>query len=81
MKMYVLGTHLKFLLNVVLMSAHNICFHGENRKYQYVLVEIALAARSFGIINSAYMMQKISHCRAWIIEGACEGWVGEGGNN
>ena len=32
MKTYVVGTHLKHLAEVLLMSTHNICFRGEMRK-------------------------------------------------
>ena len=31
-KTYVVGTHKKHLSEVLLMSTHNICFHGEIRK-------------------------------------------------
>ena len=31
MKTYVVGTHLKYLTEALLMSTHNICFHGEIR--------------------------------------------------
>ena len=30
-----MGTHLKHLGEALLMSTHNICFHGEIRKYQH----------------------------------------------
>ena len=40
MKTYVVGTHQKHLGEVLLMTTHNICFHGEIRKkYQYFFTE------------------------------------------
>ena len=32
MKTYVVGTHYKCLTEALLMSTHNICFHGEKGK-------------------------------------------------
>ena len=30
------GTHYKYLIELLLMSTHNICFHGEIRKKTYL---------------------------------------------
>ena len=38
-KTYVVGTHQKRLGEALLMSTHNICFHGEIRKVSLLLVE------------------------------------------
>ena len=44
MKTYVVGTHKKRLAEVLLMSTHNICFHGEIKKILcgYPLLSVAI---------------------------------------
>ena len=44
MKTYVVGTHLKGLIEALLMSTHNICFRGEMRTVftWYPLLSIAM---------------------------------------
>ena len=48
-KMYVVGTHKKWLAEALLMSTHNKCFHGEIRnKYQFFWIEKNHLIQSYG---------------------------------
>ena len=51
-KAYVVGTHLKHLIEALLMSTHNICFHGEIKKKMSLLFRYK-SALSEAMPNSA----------------------------
>ena len=61
MKTYVVGTHQKHLHKVLLMSTHNICFHGEIRKNIYFLVDLfqAFLSNFLSIIDHKSRMTQI----------------------
>ena len=62
MQTYVVGTHLKRLVEALLMSTHNICFHGEIRKilcgYSLLSVAMHLLASTDGVQHASCSKQK-----------------------
>ena len=63
-KTYVVGTHQKLIGEMILMSTHNICFHGEIRKIIHELLPSTTLLLFISNIteNKSYILEKLILC-------------------